>query len=247
MTTDSAWRAWGEIDPYYGVLTNEKFRTASLENNIGEFFQTGEEYVEQRLEKLERHFGHVARNRALDFGCGVGRLTLPLARRFDAVTGIDISPSMLVEAERNANREQLNNLQWGSSDDSLSAAVGKFDFVNTYIVLQHIPVGRGLAIIDALLDRVAPGGGISLHFSVSRHESLVRRGAYWAQRYVPGAQNVVNLVRRRRWDEPLMQMNPYPFPAIANAMARAGFAAFLVEPEQHGGILTVNMLARRLD
>lgn len=38
-----------------------------------------------------------------DFGCGVGRLTLPFADCFDNVVGVDISPAMLAEGEKIAD------------------------------------------------------------------------------------------------------------------------------------------------
>lgn len=243
--TDHAWRAWGNQDPYYGVLSHEKFRAGSLETNRDEFFQTGEDYIDARLQKVERHFGTLGRVRALDFGCGVGRLTIPLARRFGNTVGIDISTVMLAEAQANAQRAGVTNLTFGTSDDALSEAKGEFDFVNTYIVLQHIPVSRGLVIIDQLLRRVGPGGGISLHFSIDRRDGLVGKARYLAQRYVPGTQNLVNLVRGRKWREPLMQMNAYPLPMVIGKLSEAGFASVLMEPEDHGGIMTVNMLARR--
>lgn len=40
------------------------------------------------------------RKHALDFGCGVGRLTQALAAHFDEVTGVDISPSMIKLAKK---------------------------------------------------------------------------------------------------------------------------------------------------
>jgi len=38
--------------------------------------------------------------RALDFGCGLGRLTQPLAERFDEAVGVDIAASMIEGARR---------------------------------------------------------------------------------------------------------------------------------------------------
>ena len=36
-----------------------------------------------------------ARRSALDFGCGIGRLSQALAEHFDQVYGVDISPKMI--------------------------------------------------------------------------------------------------------------------------------------------------------
>ena len=60
------------------------------------------------------------RRAALDYGCGVGRLTLPLAERCEHVYGVDVSPSMLREAARNAARMGLPNVEWVPPSGSAS-------------------------------------------------------------------------------------------------------------------------------
>ena len=40
----------------------------------------------------------VSRGRALDFGCGAGRLTRALAARFESVVGVDVADAMLDKA-----------------------------------------------------------------------------------------------------------------------------------------------------
>jgi SAM-dependent methyltransferase len=58
------------------------------------------------------------RRRALDFGCGAGRLTQPLADRFDHAVGVDIAPSMIARAKglnraaRVANSCSTNATAW---------------------------------------------------------------------------------------------------------------------------------------
>jgi 2-polyprenyl-3-methyl-5-hydroxy-6-metoxy-1,4-benzoquinol methylase len=130
-----------------------------------DFFQSGEAFITGVLEQVERLFGPIAPGRAMDFGCGVGRLALPLARRFRSATGVDISASMLAEAARNAARAGLGNLDWVLSDERLTRVEGPFDFINSYIVLQHIPPHAGMRLIARLLDLVAPGGARAAQLS----------------------------------------------------------------------------------
>ncbi|QNP43541.1 class I SAM-dependent methyltransferase [Sphingomonas daechungensis] len=82
------------------------------------------------------------------------------------MTGLDVSPSMLAEAKANAERLDVANVEFELADDRLSNAAGQFDFVNSYITLQHIPVRRGLSILARLVERVRPGGGIHVHVSI---------------------------------------------------------------------------------
>ena len=153
----------------------------------------GEKFVAHLLRRFERHFGPLERGRALDHGCGVGRLTLPLAKAFEEVVALDVSEAMLAEARANAKSEGIGNVAFAEADDRLSGAAGQYDFINSHLVLQHVPVRRGLKMLERLLDKVKPGGGFHIHLSW-RTDRGGPRWLYWASANVPGvkiAQNVL--------------------------------------------------------
>ncbi len=243
--SDGVWRRWGEIDPYYGVLACERFHKGLIDDNRDEFFALGEGYVAGRLDAATRYFGPFPTGRALDFGCGVGRLTLPLARRFEQVVGLDIAPAMLEEAGRNAAAHRQDNADFRLSDDRLSAADGLFDFVLTCIVLQHIPVPRGMAIIHGLLERVAEGGVAAVHVSVERKSTRWRKARYWARMHIPGWDRFIRIVSGKTADDLTMQMNEYPLGKILDLAAELGFGPAMVTMEWHGAVLTAHVLCRR--
>ncbi|MFT3967500.1 MAG: class I SAM-dependent methyltransferase [Sphingobium sp.] len=240
--SDRNWKAWGERDPYYAVLTHPRFRSEEIEASREEFFASGRAYVDDLLVRLDRHFGGIPRGRALDFGCGVGRLTIPLATHFAAVTGLDISSAMLAEARANSGGLPID---YRLSDDSLSQADGAFDFVLSCIVLQHIPVARGLALIEGLLSRVAPGGGCALHVSVRRRQTRRQRLLYAIRHHVPGGQAMMNLASGRQADAPVMQMNEYPLAEVVRLFHRYGFLELLTRFDDHGDCDTVLLMGRR--
>jgi SAM-dependent methyltransferase len=60
-----------------------------------EFFATGEQEIAGMIAGLEEQGLMPPAGRALDFGCGLGRLTRALSRRFDEVVGVDASPTMI--------------------------------------------------------------------------------------------------------------------------------------------------------
>lgn len=214
--TDRDWEIFGRTTPYFAVYTDEKFLPENLDEVArAEFFATGERHVERTLELIRRYLAaDFAPARTLDFGCGVGRLVLPLARRFPFVVGVDVSRSMLAEARRNCESPGLSNVEFVESDDDLSRVTGTFDFIHSYIVMQHIPRARGEALFQRLLTRLNPGGIGAVHFTYTRHEWLrsvtpARRFARWLTESVPGWHGIINLAKGRSFNHPIMHMTSY--------------------------------------
>jgi SAM-dependent methyltransferase len=224
MVYDAAkqWERYGAFDPYYGVLSEPDFHHSRLDAAAQErFFETGRQYVAETLAAIESAVGSDFEcRRALDYGCGVGRLTLPLAERCEHVYGVDVSPSMLREAERNANRMKLQNVEWVAADrlDELS---GCYDLVQSFLVFQHIPVREGERIFAKLVCGLRPGGVGALHVALRPSHPLA--GAFhWTMKTIPLAYNIVNLTRGRAWSYPHMQMNHYSLNRLGRLLADAG-------------------------
>src|SRR5262249_47032833 len=128
--TDLDWEHFAKTDPYWAVVTHDRFHKQNLnEEALGEFFASGETYIQWVLETIRVHLDEqFAPRRSLDFGCGVGRLLVPLARRCELVVGVDVSDTMLREARDNCNSRGLHNVSLVKGDDQLSAVNGTFDF-----------------------------------------------------------------------------------------------------------------------
>jgi 2-polyprenyl-3-methyl-5-hydroxy-6-metoxy-1,4-benzoquinol methylase len=101
----------------------------------------------------------------LDFGCGVGRNALALAERSEYVYGLDVSPAVLREADRNANRRNLTNVEWMDAE-RLPELDGRYDVVVSFYVFQHIPTRQGERIIDTLVRGLRPGGIGAIHVTL---------------------------------------------------------------------------------
>ncbi|HEY5947817.1 MAG TPA: class I SAM-dependent methyltransferase [Kofleriaceae bacterium] len=183
------WEALGARDPYWAVLTHPDKKGARW--NKEQFFQTGVaeiDEVEQRLASLgiSPHRGV-----ALDYGCGVGRLSRALAPRFERVIGVDISEAMLVEA-RVAN-ELIDNLELmrGSGHDLAEIASRSVDFIYSNIVLQHSPRDVQRRLIQEFCRVLAPGG--ALVFQTPSRANLRTIGG--ALHFVLG-NRILNIPRR---------------------------------------------------
>ncbi|WP_187272398.1 class I SAM-dependent methyltransferase [Methylobacterium sp. WL9] len=229
MSSDAIWQRYGESDPYYGVLTLDAYRKDNIAANKGAFFASGERSVERVLAQVEAAVGPVRRDHAVDFGAGVGRLSLPLGRRFADVTSIDVSPGMLRELRSNATAQSVPNLTLCNRVDEVSKPI---DFAMSLIVLQHIDPQRGRDVILGIADRLAPGGVLALDVPImsrrSRGWHLVRR----LRDRVPFAQTAWNLLRGRPLHDGGMQMNLYPVAEITEALFARGMASVTLLPTE---------------
>lgn len=243
--TDRDWRKWGEIDPYFGVVTFPEFKADRIAENVESFFETGRRDIAVVLDNIKRLYGDFPTSRALDFGCGVGRVALPLSERFDHIVGVDISEAMIAEARKNCVRAGVQNIEFINSDNTLSAVRGPFDLVHSYIVLQHIPVDRGLVLTDRMLGFLRPGGIAALHYSVQRVMTPLKALGYGIRNDLPFGATLWNLLRLRTWDTPDMQMNNYPLTEIVRTFDKNGLGDIFIVPEWHTTALTVRVYGRK--
>ncbi len=160
--TDADWRELGQTQPYWAVLSHPDFRSESLTpEKIEEFYASGPFHIGPIAEGLKTLTGHLPSGHALDFGCGVGRLAEAMQAYASRVAGVDISPGMLELARGRGTRiEYLDHIP-----------PGPFDWINSFIVFQHIPPERGEQIIEELLGKLADGGMVSLQITIWRDKN----------------------------------------------------------------------------
>jgi len=240
MSTDVAWEEWGRRDPYFGVITDPRFRQSEIDDRIKrEFFQSGESHAHGVLTTIRRHVNPgFAPRTVLDFGCGVGRLLIPFAKVVDEVVGLDVSPSMLQEARRNCDEHGLHNVRLLDSDDSLSTLTGSFDLIHSCIVFQHIPAERGRAIFSRLLQHLRPGGVCAVQLTYSKTRFASTHGiAPVPPAATPSPDASAQLIPVGA--DPEIQMNPYNSNEILFLMQCRGVQQFHVEFSDHGGELGV--------
>lgn len=170
--TDLDWSRIAKTDPYFGVLSDPRFLARNIDDEARRaFFKSGQDYVGDTWRRL-RPFIRTEPQTALDFGCGVGRLVLPIARLCERVSAIDVAPEMRALTAQNATDAGLTNVSVYCSIEDVPASE-QFDWINSYIVFQHIPPARGYRILDTLLRRLKQGGVFTLHFNVARYRSLL--------------------------------------------------------------------------
>jgi len=239
--TDRQWKQWGKKNPYYGIVGIE---TAEFESRWRQrFFETGKIHMDHVFAEIERYDAIPAgRGKALDFGCGAGRMLLQLVDRFDNLVGVDVSPDQLALARENV---KANHLRLVSSLDELAAEAGTFDFVNTFVVLQHIrPNPQGYQIIDKMLKLLKPGGAFALHFTVGDTRSKRRLLNQFRYR-LPPLHWAYNVSRGRPWNEPMMEMNKYDMSIVGDIMMRNDIGRFGCNLINHSGYTGMLCFGRR--
>jgi SAM-dependent methyltransferase len=169
--TDRDWEKIAAENPYWGVLSSEDFRGEEISSELRtKFFASGERLIINLIEFVRKHLDHEFDiGRSLDFGCGVGRLLIPMAKHSKEAVGVDVAESMLELTKKNLIRAGILNASVVLGDDTLSRIVGKFNFINSYIVLQHVPPERGMALIGKLLSLLEIGGVGSLQLTYGKH------------------------------------------------------------------------------
>ncbi|MFA7496515.1 MAG: methyltransferase domain-containing protein [Acidithiobacillus sp.] len=244
--TDKNWEQFGRQDPYYGVITHDNYRQENLSaERRHEFFESGIAHMEAVLSTVRRRLdAEFTVKRALYFGCGVGRLLIPLARIAEEVTGVDVSDAMLEEARKNCAAQSVQNVLLVKSDDALSLLDGTYDFIHLFIVFQHIPVQRGERIFAQLLRRLAPGGVGVIHFKYGQ-EVKNRKWSVGMDRHVPWGGNLLNLSKGRKWSAARMQMFSYDLNILFALLQKAGITEFFTTFENHGGNLGVMLYFQR--
>jgi ubiquinone/menaquinone biosynthesis C-methylase UbiE len=98
------------------------------------------------------------RRKALDFGCGVGRLTQPLACHFEEVTGVDISQSMIELAKRYNQSGERCRCYVNTAEDLGLFNDCEFDLVYSSLVLQHMAPRYALGYIREFIRLLQPNG-----------------------------------------------------------------------------------------
>ena len=186
----SNWDELGRERPFFAILTERE------DWNEDEFFATGTAVVERLMRDLEEHglAGH--RERALDFGCGAGRLSRALAGYYGEVIGVDIAASM-VELARRLNRDHTRcRFVLNECDDLRAFDDGSFDLVLTLLVLQHMRPGYAIGYIREFVRVLRPGGVLLMQIP-SRKQRLGGRLVRAFRRLIPDSVHEWQRERRR--------------------------------------------------
>lgn len=150
------WDKLGKKDPLWAVLSWPEKRGNKWKED--EFFRHGREFINNLVDYVTPLGFHIGGKKALDFGCGVGRLTQALAPYFEEVYGVDIAPSMIELAERHNKYGKRCKYIVNDRDNLKMFADNSFDFIISHITLQHMEPRYSKGYIKEFLRVLAPKG-----------------------------------------------------------------------------------------
>jgi SAM-dependent methyltransferase len=150
------WDRHARHDPLWAILSDPT--KTGRRWDLRSFLETGRREVSLLMYQLRALNVDVDRKAALDFGCGIGRLTQPLAAYFERVVGLDISPEMIRLAhEVNALPDRVQYVH-NAGTEMAALGTGDFTFMYSNVVLQHIEPDTALLCLRELFRVVARGG-----------------------------------------------------------------------------------------
>jgi len=175
-TTQREWEDLAQVDPLWAILSEKDRQFGRWDQD--EFFASGQREIDSLMRSCELAQGD--NGRALDFGCGVGRLSRAMRSYFAEVFGVDISENMISLARQHSPScefllNQTDNLRMFQDDF--------FDFVYSNIVLQHQASKEVVkAYIKEFVRVVKPSGTIvfQMPYKISLRGALQPRRRLYA-------------------------------------------------------------------
>lgn len=170
-TLATTWDGLARTDPLWAILRADEL--AGNRWNLDAFMQTGEKEMAAVMDTVSHLEGQLNPGRALDFGCGVGRLTQALAKYFDEVSGVDISATMVALANSYNRFGPRCRYFENRTNNLLLFPDGSFDFIYSNKVLQHMSPELATGYLREFVRVLSPAG--LLVFQLPSHLRLSLR------------------------------------------------------------------------
>jgi len=234
MSLDNTRRVFerlGGDDPLWAVLTSRDKKGGKWDP--GEFFATGQREIESVMAYLKAKGFGVPRQAALDFGCGVGRLTQALAEHFEVVTGVDIAESMVAAADRFNKFPDRCRFVVNTAPNLACLPDASFDFVYSNITLQHMPPDNAREFIREFI-RLLRLEGIAL-FQMPSDRVFKHPEGSMAQRWEAWRFEQFRPWWKRVRGKPLIPMHGIPREQVEQFLTDAGASLLDVVEDDAAG------------
>jgi len=145
-TVAEIWEGFARRDPAFYILA----RHLSADGVI----EAGRRDARRMMRALSPHLE--ARRVAVDVGCGLGRLAIPLADEFERVVAVDVAPTMLRQLERECSTRGVTNVTSQLASDEWDR--GDADLAVSCLTLQHVDDPDAARCVERMATALRPGG-----------------------------------------------------------------------------------------
>jgi 2-polyprenyl-3-methyl-5-hydroxy-6-metoxy-1,4-benzoquinol methylase len=155
-----AWTHLGATAPLWSVLTDPKYVPGSAGANVASFYESGLadiDILQATLQRCAPAFD-LQGARVIEHGCGVGRVTVHLAKLCTHVAACDISEPHLLHAKKHLEQNKVGNVALSKVTIDQLQPEGECDLWFSRIVLQHNPPPVIAEVIRQAFLKVSPGG-----------------------------------------------------------------------------------------
>jgi SAM-dependent methyltransferase len=196
----------------WAVLTQDEFKGG---RDLEKFLATGVAEIDAMMDILHGlgFGGPASRERALDFGCGVGRCALALKEHYASVVGVDIARSMIERARRLSRDAPEIEYIVNARRDLRFLDDGSFDLAYSNIVLQHMEPTYSTGYLRELVRVTRWGGALVFQLPSRTPPAASSSRIALAKRRLrdhgpPGVVRAYDAVNRgiRHGKKPIMQM-----------------------------------------
>jgi ubiquinone/menaquinone biosynthesis C-methylase UbiE len=232
------WDEFGKVDPLWSILTHDSKKDNKWA--LTDFFRTGQEEIDQLFNDLKK-INLQPSGQALDFGCGVGRLTQALAKYFSQVDGVDIAPSMIEQANKLNQFPEKIHYHVNSQPNLELFSDNSFDLVFTVITLQHIYPSYTKNYLKEFLRILKPGG--ILIFQLPSHKNINWPNLSLTQKVQKTLGNLSPLwlkdsyywIKSRLHHQPYLRMYNLPQKQVEDLINKNGGRIIQTTPDDRAG------------
>ena len=220
------WTTLGERDPLWAILSESGKRGGGWDQAA--FFKTGVDEIDEVL-RTARSLSPLRYGSAVDFGCGVGRLSQALSAHFQHVTGVDIAEPMIRRAgELNRFPDRCRYIHNVAADLAVLPD-GSADLIYSSITLQHIVPALARCYIHEFFRVARPGAWVIFQLPC-RPRSLV-----WHAVKSVAPVGVANMIWRLRTGSPeAMEAYSMSERKVLRLVETSGGAVLRVKDNQDG-------------
>ena len=157
---ESVWSRLGSTAPLWSVLTDPKYVAEFGDANVLSFYQSGLvdlEILQATLQRCAPAF-NLQSAKIIEYGCGVGRVTVHLAKVCAHVVACDISEPHLLYAMKHLAQNKIENVSLSRVTIDQLMPDCECDLWFSRIVLQHNPPPLIAEVIRQAFLKLKPGG-----------------------------------------------------------------------------------------